>query len=135
MIVKRLLCTAFLLCALINFCSCGLLVPVETEWYEELPPATLPPETTAADPLVSYLAGEWVNDRGVKEPIDDKTVNGSPYTVKSISKDERGNITATLLVDNSDVVYTVYRYKVGYAEYCYMEALFTAKGITFKYSK
>jgi len=33
------------------------------------------------------------------------------------------------------VIYTVYRYKVGYAEYSYMEAVFTAKDIVFKFSK
>ncbi len=132
---KKLLCALCTLCALLSLCSCSLFVPMETEWYEDLPPATLPPDTSSDDPLISYLEGDWVNDRGVREPIDSKTVNGSPYTVKSIKKESNGNITATLIVDNSDVVYTVYRYKTGYAEYCYMEVLFTAKDIVFKYSK
>ena len=142
--IKKLLCLTLVACTILALCSCTEKVQKDTESSEDIPEVTettaitttsADKETTGEVPLVSYLEGNWVNENGVREPIDDKTVNGSPYTVKSIDKDANGNITATLLVDNSDVVYTVYRYKVGYAEYSYMEVLFTAKNITFKYSK
>ncbi|MEE1358052.1 MAG: hypothetical protein UHG68_10880 [Clostridia bacterium] len=91
--------------------------------------------TEQETPITEYLYGNWINEHGESEPIDKETVNGSPYTVKSIAKDEYGNIKAVLTVDGSEVTYIVYRYYVGYAEYSYMEALFSAKDITFKYSK
>ena len=118
---------------LLTLCSC--LVPMETDPTEDRPAATLPPDTSEQLPPITYLYGNWRTAEGAYEPIDESTVNGSPYTVKEIKRESNGNIIATLTVDKSDVVYTVYRYKTGYAEYSYMEALFTAKGITFKFTK
>jgi len=83
----------------------------------------------------SHLYGDWVCTNGEHEPINESTINGTPYTVKDIKKDSYGNLTYTVTVNGSDVIYTVYRYKVGYAEYSYMEAVFTAKDIVFKFSK
>ncbi len=118
-------------------CSCTAQKDTDTQWWEDTSALTSAGSEDTAEPpsLISHLFGEWKNQHGIVEPIDEKTVAGSPYTVKSIKEDERANITATLTVDGSDVVYTVYRYKVGYAEYSYMEARFTAKDILFTYTK
>ena len=131
--MKKILSLFALLTLLLALSSC--LVPMDTEQSDGFPSATFPPDTSEDVPPITYLYGNWRTDAGVSEPIDERTVNGSPYTVKEIRRESNGDITATLVVDNSDVVYTVYRYKTGYAEYSYMEALFTAKNITFKFSK
>ena len=131
--MKKILSLFALLTLLLALSSC--LVPMDTEPSDGFPSVTFPPDTSEDVPPITYLYGNWRTDAGVYEPIDERTVNGSPYTVKEIRRESNGDITATLVVDNSDVVYTVYRYKTGYAEYSYMEALFTAKNITFKFSK
>ena len=131
--MKKILSLFALLTLLLALSSC--LVPMDTEPSDGFPSVTFPPDTSEDAPPITYLYGNWRTDEGVSEPIDERTVNGSPYTVKEIRRESNGDITATLVVDNSDVVYTVYRYKTGYAEYSYMEALFTAKNITFKFSK
>ena len=131
--MKKILSLFALLTLLLALSSC--LVPMDTEPSDGFPSVTFPPDTSEDVPPITYLYGNWRTDAGVYEPIDERTVNGSPYTVKEIRRESNGDITATLVVDNSDVIYTVYRYKTGYAEYSYMEALFTAKNITFKFSK
>ncbi len=127
--MKKLLSLLAALTLLLTLTSC--LVPMETE----PPSVTFPPDTSESIPPINFLYGNWKTLSGASEPIDENTVNGSPYTVKEIKRENNGNITATLVVDKSDVVYTVYRYKTGYAEYSYMEALFTAKDTTIIFSK
>ncbi len=130
---KSVLLALFIITFSCMLCSCAD-TPAETQWWEGVS-TTQAPDTEADILPVEHLYGEWKTESGEREPIDKNTVNGSPYTVKSVSEDEYGNITATLTVDGSDVVYTVYRYKVGYSEYSYMEARFTAKDITFVFTK
>ena len=131
--MKKILLILASMMLLLSLCSC--IVPLDTDAPDGTPSVTFPPDTSEDVPPITFLYGNWRTEAGVYEPIDETTVNGSPYTVKDIKRESNGDIVATLVVNNSDVVYTVYRYKTGYAEYSYMEALFTAKDITFKFSK
>ncbi len=131
--MKKRFFIAFIALLAVLLCSCKKAPPKDT---------TLPSETNFSDSssdtqndVYDILYGEWINELGESEPIDENTVNGTPYTLKSAVKNERGDITYILTVNNSDVKYTVYRYKVGYAEYSYMEAVIGTKDAVFKFSK
>ncbi len=118
----------------IALCSCNFTPsnnPAKTD-TETKTPIT---ETNENDNYRFYLYGGWIAQNGETEPIDEHTVNGTPYTIKDIVKDERGDLTFTLSVGNSNVTYKVYRYKVGYAEYSYMEAILDSKDAVFKFHK
>ena len=130
--------TALILLALclVFICSCNNTAPDNITTQKD----TAPDVTVegAGDPFEEYrkhLYGNWINTDGDSEPIDEETVNGTPYTIKDITRDAKGNLIYTLTVGESDVIYTVYRYKTGYAEYSYMEANFGAKDVVFKFHK
>lgn len=133
--MKRFFSIISILSLILCLCACSAGEGKDTEWWENTGSADSSSETDAPSSPISHLYGEWKNEQGDREPIDEHTVGGSAYTVKSVVEDEYGNITATLTVNSSEVVYKVYRYKVGYAEYSYMEALVGAKGITIVYTK
>ena len=133
--MKRFFSIISILSLMLCLCACSMGDSKETEWWENTGSADTSSEADAPQPLISHLWGEWKNEQGEREPIDEHTVGGSAYTTKSVTEDEYGNITAILTVNDSDVTYKIYRYKVGYAEYSYMEALVGAKGITIVYTK
>ncbi len=127
--MKKFIALLFLVLCLLAFGSC--------KKDDTTPTTSNTTQSTQNSPedYIVFLYGEWICTNGEREPIDENTVNGTPYILKDISRDERGDITYTLTVNNSDVLYKVYRYKEGYAEYSYMEADFTAKDAVFKFYK
>ncbi len=133
--MKKYIALVLLSLCLIFIYSCKNTVPDVTAPADTSPDAT---GESAGDPFDEYkkhLYGDWISSGGEREPIDEKTVNGTPYTIKDITRDSKGNLIYTLTVGESEVVYTVYRYKTGYAEYSYMEANFGAKDVVFKFHK
>lgn len=134
--MKKILCLILLaIIVAVTLASCSDDSPISTDTHTPNNTNVSETKDETFEDFKSHLYGNWICTNGESEPIDESTINGTPYTVKEIKKDSYGNLTYTVTVNGSDVIYTVYRYKVGFAEYSYMEAVFTAKDIVFKFSK
>lgn len=133
--MKKVLLFLFLTIAVLGLASCSVQEPTDTGSDIITNAEVSDTKDETFEDFKSHLYGDWVCTNGESEPIDKDTINGTPYTVKDIKKDSYGNLTYAVTVNGSEVIYTVYRYKVGFAEYSYMEAVFTAKDIVFKFSK
>ena len=135
--MKKVIIAVMLTVALFSVCSCASKSET-TAWWEDTFTSTntneVPADTQAPSP-VSHLYGEWKNSYGDREIIDAETIGGVRYSVKSVEESPYGDVTVTVSLNGSDVVYTVYRYKVGYAEYSYLEAYIAVKNVTVSYSR
>ena len=135
--MKKVIIAVMLTVALLSVCSCASTSET-TAWWEDTYTNTntqqVPTDTQAPSPI-SHLYGEWKNSTGDREIIDADTIGGIRYSVKSVEENPYGDVTVTLSLNGSDVVYTVYKYKVGYAEYSYLEAYLAVKNITVSYSR
>lgn len=133
--MKKSLLIALIFTLILTVCACKK-DPSDTEWYEDTGAQSTTEDTSTSEPSpTDHLMGEWKNEQGEREIIDGSTIGGAQYTIDSVNTNEYGDVTVRVCINNSHVTYTVYRYKVGYAEYSYMEALIEAKGITISYTK
>ena len=112
--MKKLSTIILLISLILCICACNG-TPKETQWWEqtheqtETDTAAPDSETTKPSPIAA-LFGAWKNEHGEPEPIDENSVGGSRYTIKEATQNAYGDITATLIINDSEVVYTVYRY-------------------------
>ena len=136
--MKKAIIAVMLIVAVLSVCSCASQSET-TAWWEDTYTNTdtenAPQTTTAAPTPISRIYGEWKNSTGDREIIDADTIGGIRYSVKSVEENPYGDVTVTVSLNGSDVVYTVYRYKVGYAEYSYLEAYIAVKNLTVSYSR
>lgn len=132
--MKRILLSIIILSLALCVCACKRS-PSDTQWWEDTGTQSTDTEGSAQPSPIEHLYGEWENEQGEREIIDADTIGGSGYSVDSVTVNEYGDVTAKVSVSGSHVIYTVYRYKVGYAEYSYMQAHIEAKNVTINYTK